>query len=89
MKALFFSVCLTVGLLTLSTDAVAQQDTQKGSVTSAKKEKAKKAGTESDEVVSSSPMAAQKKRNIQRPANNAPATSGSVMSAGKSPRESR
>lgn len=90
MKALVFAICLSVGLVGFSTSASAQQDAQAGSAMSAKKEKVRKAGTESNDVISSSPMAAKKKRNNQRPVNNtAPASTGSVMSAGKTPREAK
>ena len=90
MKSIVFAICLSAGLVGFSADAFAQQDAQHSSVMSAKKEKARKAGTENNDVISSSPMAAKKKRNIQRPANDtAPTSSGSVMSAGKSPREAK
>lgn len=90
MKAIIFTICLSVGLIGFSTGAYAQQEARQGEPTSAKKEKVKKAGTESNEVISTSPMSASKKRTVQRPASTAaPASSGSVMSAGKSPRDAK
>lgn len=89
MKAIVFTVGLSLGLMTFASNAVAQQETQQSTAMTAKKGKARKAGTESNEVVTASPTAAKKKRTIQRANNTDAAPSGSVMSAGRAPRDSK
>ncbi len=89
MKAIIFTICLSAGLIGFTAGVYAQQDAQSGSAMSAKKEKVRKAGTESNEISTASPMAAQKKRNVQRPAHNSAPASGSVMSAGKGARSTK